>query len=136
MILGNPLDADWLRQSANNGKIPVKATWLYESVEEGEILDLDKYRIQDFQVVKKRGRPSVLGGRHVPKTKDGMSDSEAEESESEEDRDERFERPTPKKSKDKEKIAVKKPTISKKEKAEKAGKADQASGSSKTPAER
>ena len=77
MILGNPLDADWLRQSANNGKIPVKATWLYESVEEGEILDLDKYRIQDFQVVKKRGRPSVLGGRHVPKTKDGMSDSEA-----------------------------------------------------------
>ncbi|TBU35346.1 hypothetical protein BD311DRAFT_746010 [Dichomitus squalens] len=111
VILGNPLDADWLRQSANNGKVPVKAGWLYDSVDEGEILDFERYRFEDFHIVKKRGRPSLLGARHILQRSPAKGDTtDSEERESEDDEDEKVQKSTPM-NKGKGRVAVKKPTI-------------------------
>ena len=118
---------EWLRQSNFFEKLPIKPQWVYRSVQQGEILDVEEFVYEGFKVEKKRGRPGASGQRYVLKvvkslTKEGTA-SEEDELEDEHEEDEEMDRslPSAQKSKGKERVAVKKPTIVKKEtvKAEK-----------------
>ncbi|KAI1788757.1 hypothetical protein LXA43DRAFT_624382 [Ganoderma leucocontextum] len=121
VILAHPSQRnfeEWLRQSNYFGKVPMKPQWVYRSVEQGEILDPDEYVYEGFKVEKKRGRPGASGQRYVLKVvKSPTTGGTGSEEDELDEEDEEMDRPPPssQKGKGKEKVAVKKPTIVKKE---------------------
>ncbi len=93
-------------------------------MDQGEILDVDEFVYEGYKVEKKRGRPGAFGQRYVLKmvkspTKEGTAseEDELEDEHEEEEEEEEMNRPPPSSqgNKGKEKVAVKKPTIVKKE---------------------
>lgn len=68
-----------LKQAGNYGKLAVRPQWVFQCVEQNEIVELDEFVFEGIQVEKKRGRPSasgkrfILTGPNAPSTSKGKS---------------------------------------------------------------
>ncbi|KAI0361517.1 hypothetical protein OH77DRAFT_1417783 [Trametes cingulata] len=68
VILGSPSTRTFeerLKQADSCGKSAVRPQWVFQCVEQNEIVDLDDYVFEGLEVVKKRGRPSATGKRFI-----------------------------------------------------------------------
>lgn len=54
-----------LKQAGNYGKLAVRPQWVFQCVEQNEIVELDEFVFEGIQVEKKRGRPSASGKRFI-----------------------------------------------------------------------
>ncbi|RPD82465.1 hypothetical protein L226DRAFT_27057 [Lentinus tigrinus ALCF2SS1-7] len=100
VILGHPATTnfeEWLRQSAYYGKLPLKPQWVFDCLEEEEIVDVDDYVYEGLRVERKRGRRSKTGQRYIVTAVksgsegegEGEDEEEAEESEDEDEHERR-----------------------------------------------
>ncbi|TFK94456.1 hypothetical protein K466DRAFT_593630 [Polyporus arcularius HHB13444] len=93
VILGHPATRnfeEWLRQSAFYHKLPLKPQWVFDCVEEEEILDVEEYVYEGLGVERKRGRPSKTGQRYIlTAVKSGSEDEDESEDDNDDEEQER-----------------------------------------------
>ncbi|KAI0375090.1 hypothetical protein BV20DRAFT_960154 [Pilatotrama ljubarskyi] len=68
VILGSPSTRTFeerLKQADNYGKSAVRPQWVFQCVEQNEIIALDDFLFEGMKVEKKRGRPSATGKRLI-----------------------------------------------------------------------
>lgn len=150
VVLGHPSlrnFEEWLRQSNFYGKVPLKPQWVFDCVEQEELLDVEDYAYEGLgRVEKKRGRPSSTGQRYILTAVKSGSESESEESEDDDDEEQerrkkrKVEKPVKKEKVKAEKQKVKPEKKEKKERKEEvkeekgAKKKANSNGKAKTPA--
>ena len=84
---------EWLRQSDFYHKLPLKPQWVFDCLEEHELVDVEEYVYEGFRVEKKRGRRSKTGQRYIlTAVKSGSEDESENEEGGSEDEDEAEER--------------------------------------------